>query len=94
LLVSSRGIEGHPLKKLVPDEATLLRLLWRWRDEAVQKGCTITCIAIAFEAGRDGFWLARWLRARDIEAYVIHPTSAAVSRLHRRAKTDRPIPNY
>ena len=44
---------------------------------------------VAFEAGRDGFWLARWLRARDIEAYVIHPTSVAVSREHRRAKTDR-----
>src|SRR4029453_12419440 len=37
----------------------------------------------------DGFWLARWLRARGIEAYVIHATSVAVSREHRRAKTDR-----
>jgi transposase len=46
-------------------------------------------IVVAFEAGRDGFWLARWLRARDVEAYVIHPTSIAVSREHRRAKTDR-----
>src|SRR5437016_10234548 len=26
---------------------------------------------------------------RDIETYVIHPTSVAVSREHRRAKTDR-----
>jgi transposase len=44
---------------------------------------------VAYEAGRDGFWLARWLRARGIEAHVIHPTSVAVSREHRRAKTDR-----
>jgi transposase len=44
---------------------------------------------VAFEAGRDGFWLARWLRSQDIEAHVIHPTSVAVSREHRRAKTDR-----
>jgi len=51
--------------------------------------CTITRIAVAYEAGRDGFWLARWLRARDVETYVIHPTSVAVSREHRRAKTDR-----
>ena len=43
----------------------------------------------AFEAGRDGFWLARWLRARGVEAHVIHPSSVAVSREHRRAKTDR-----
>src|SRR6266403_1142738 len=37
----------------------------------------------------DATGLARWLRARDVEAYVIHPTSVAVSREHRRAKTDR-----
>jgi transposase len=42
-----------------------------------------------FEAGRDGFWLARWLRARDIEVHVIHASGVAVSREHRRAKTDR-----
>src|SRR5262249_40038077 len=42
-----------------------------------------------FEAGRDGFWLARWLAAHGIEAHVIHASSVAVSREHRRAKTDR-----
>lgn len=83
------GIERDPLKKLVPDEEALLRLLHRWRDEAVKAGRKITRMVVAFEAGRDGFWLARWLRAREIEAYVIHPTSIAVSREHRRAKTDR-----
>ena len=83
------GLERHPLKKLELDEDALLRLLQRWRDEAVRAGCTVTRIAAAFEAGRDGFWLARWLRAHEIEAYVIHPTSVAVSREHRRAKTDR-----
>src|SRR5262249_31789422 len=36
-----------------------------------------------------GFWLARWLAARGVEAHVIHPSSVAVSREHRRAKTDR-----
>jgi len=46
-------------------------------------------LTLAYEAGRDGFWLARWLQARGIEVYVIHSTSAAVSREHRRAKTDR-----
>src|SRR4051795_3774041 len=83
------GIERHPLKKLEPSEVELFRLLMRWRAEATQKGRTITRIVVAYEAGRDGFWLARWLRARDIEAYVIHATSVAVSREHRRAKTDR-----
>ena len=83
------GVGRHPLKKLEPDEAALLRLLRRWQDEAIRAGRTISRIAVAFEAGRDGFWLARWLRARGIEAHVIHPASIPVPREHRRAKTDR-----
>src|SRR3954462_1932495 len=83
------GIERQPLKKIVPDETELLRVLHRWRDEAVRKGRTITRIAVAFEAGRDGFWLARWLSGHGIEAHVIHSSSVAVSREHKRAKTDR-----
>jgi transposase len=66
-----------------------LKLLYRWREEAEKAGHRIKHIAVAFEAGRDGFWLARWLRVRDIEVYVIHASSVAVPREHRRAKTDR-----
>jgi transposase len=83
------GIQRQPLKKIVPDETELLRVLHRWRDEGVRKGLTITRIAVAFEAGRDGFWLARWLSGHGVEAHVIHSSSVAVSREHRRAKTDR-----
>jgi transposase len=83
------GVNRQPLKKLAADETALLQLLYRWRDEAAKAGRTINRIAVAYEAGRDGFWLARWLRRRGIEAHVIHPTSVAVSREHRRAKTDR-----
>jgi transposase len=83
------GIERQPRKKLEPSPERLLALLHRWRDESVKAGRTITRITVAFEAGRDGFWLARWLEARGVEAHVIHPSSVAVSREHRRAKTDR-----
>jgi len=83
------GLERTPLKKQGPDAEALLALLHRWRDEAVKAGSKIDRIVVAFEAGRDGFWLARWLQARGIEVYVIHPTSIPVSREHRRAKTDR-----
>jgi transposase len=83
------GAARQPLKKLAPDEAGLLKLLHRWRSEAIRRGREIERIVVAYEAGRDGFWLARWLLGRDIEAYVIHPSSVAVSREHRRAKTDR-----
>ena len=61
------GIVRHPLKKLAVDEDALLRLLQRWQDEAIRAGRKVERIAVAFEAGRDGFWLARWLRAHSIE---------------------------
>jgi transposase len=83
------GVDRHPLKRLEPDEEGLLRLLRRWQEEASRAGRAIARVAVAFEAGRDGFWLARWLRARGVEAHVIHPASIPVSREHRRAKTDR-----
>lgn len=83
------GIERHPVKKLDPDPVALLNLVSRWRCEAERKERRIERVVLAFEAGRDGFWLARWLRERGIEAYVIHSTSVAVTREHRRAKTDR-----
>src|SRR4051812_31331 len=83
------GIERQPRKKLEPSPERLLGLLHRWQYEAVRAGRTITRVALAFEAGRDGFWLARWLAARGVEAHVIHASSVAVSREHRRAKTDR-----
>ena len=62
------GVERQPAKKLTPDAGGLLRLLHRWRGEAEKAGRTIDRIAVAYEAGRDGFWLARWLRAQGIEA--------------------------
>ena len=83
------GVERQPLKKIDPDAATVLRLIERWRGEAVEADRTIARIVVAYEAGRDGFWLARWLIARGIEVHVIHSASVAVSRERKRAKTDR-----
>lgn len=83
------GVTRRPLKKLASDEQALFGLLQRWKDQATANGRVVERIAVAFESGRDGFWLARWLAARGIEAHVIHATSVAVSREHKRAKTDR-----
>lgn len=46
-------------------------------------------VVVAYEAGQEGFWLVRALRARGIEAEVIDPVSLQVDRRARRAKTDR-----
>ena len=56
------GVERQPLKRLDADNAALLKLLHRWRNEAGQAGRQVKRIVVAYEAGRDGFWLARWLR--------------------------------
>jgi transposase len=42
-----------------------------------------------YEAGRDGFWLHRVLSARGVTSVVVDPSSIAVDRRFRRAKTDR-----
>ena len=41
------------------------------------------------EAGRDGFWLHRWLIAHGIDNIVVDSASIEVNRRARRAKTDR-----
>ena len=42
-----------------------------------------------YEAGRDGFWLHRWLLAHEVENVVVDSSSIEVNRRARRAKTDR-----
>ena len=42
-----------------------------------------------YEAGRDGFWIHRYLLAQDVENLVVDAASIEVPRRARRAKTDR-----
>jgi transposase len=42
-----------------------------------------------YEAGRDGFWLHRWLTGRGVSNVVVDSSSIEVNRRARRAKTDR-----
>src|SRR5262245_34227076 len=43
----------------------------------------------SYEAGRDGFWLHRWLIAQGIDNIVVDSSSIEVNRRARRTKTDR-----
>jgi len=45
------GASRQPLKKLDPDAQEVLRVLHRWRDEAVKAGRPIKRLVVAFEAG-------------------------------------------
>jgi transposase len=55
----------------------------RWRLAA---DCPVVLI---YEAGQDGFWIARALQAVGIEVFVVDAASIPVPRHARRAKTDR-----
>jgi transposase len=46
-------------------------------------------IVSCYEAGRDGFWLHRYLLSHGIENVVVDSSSIEVNRRKRRAKTDR-----
>ena len=51
-----------------------------------EEGCKIySC----YEAGRDGFWIHRYLESIGIQNIVVDPASIEVNRRCRRAKTDR-----
>jgi transposase len=72
------------------DTAALLDALGRFAARAGREtGQAVAAVKVCFEAGYDGFWLARFLFARGIETHVLDPASFLVSRRGRRAKTDR-----
>ena len=43
------GVNREPLKKITADPEVLLRLLYRWRDQAIKAGKEITRIAVAYD---------------------------------------------
>jgi transposase len=48
-----------------------------------------TRVVSCYEAGRDGFWLHRFLVSQGVESLVVDSSSIEVNRKKRRAKTDR-----
>ena len=46
-------------------------------------------ILSCYEAGRDGFWIHRYLEKNGVQNLVVDPSSIEVSRRARRAKTDK-----
>lgn len=48
-----------------------------------------TRIVSCYEAGREGFWLHRFLEANGVESLIVDSSSIEVPQKRRRAKTDR-----
>jgi transposase len=69
--------------------AAVTKALEQLKTQAQKAGFAVTRTVLAYEAGRDGFWIARALSAQGIEVHVMHPASIAIERRGKRAKTDR-----
>lgn len=82
------GLSRLSRHSLTPSAADLSGLLGKMTERAAAHKRTVTRIVVAYEAGWDGFWLARYLQQRGVEVYVIQPSSVLVDRRARRAKTD------
>jgi transposase len=83
------GIGQKPRERSI-DAGDLERLLKEIADAKARFGLPAdTRVVSCYEAGRDGFWLDRWLRKQKIENVVIDPASVHVDRRKRKAKTDR-----
>ena len=91
VVVASAPGESKVSKHTLPacDGPALLALLDGLRGRAERRsGRAVTVVTIQ-EAGRDGFWVHRLLEAHGVRSHVVDPSSVAVNRRSRRAKTDR-----
>jgi len=77
----------HPIKG--GNAAGLMAKLDAARDRVAKLTGQRPQVVLCYEAGYDGFWLARLLDGRGIECLVIEPASLQVNRRARRVKTDR-----
>jgi hypothetical protein len=82
------GIKKHTRHVVEPNGPALMELIERLKERSVGAGRPIARVIITHEAGRDGFWLARFLERRGVEVHVMQSSSLPVDRRARRAKTD------
>jgi transposase len=81
------GVRQREVTVAAGDRAAVLREI----GKAKQKfGLAESCAVISgYEAGRDGFWIHRWLVSEGIDNRVMDASSFEVARRARQAKTDR-----
>jgi transposase len=87
-LTFADGRQGHSRYTVSAGEKTAV--LHCIRKAKAHFGLPSTApVRSCYEAGRDGWWLHRWLRAEGVSNVVVDSTSIEVNRRARRAKTDR-----
>lgn len=85
---STRQERASRHKLAAGDAAGLWQVLERERAALQRSGCDAPRIVTCYEAGRDGFWLQRYLAGQGAESLVVDPASIEVNRRARRAKSD------
>jgi transposase len=75
-----RTVAARDLARLVQEVAKAKR-----RFDLPDDAEVVSC----YEAGRDGFWLHRWLTSQSIRNVIVDSASIEVNRRQRRAKSDR-----
>ena len=88
LAVQLPGVDRHSRHVLDACGERLVSFVERLKARCASAGRKIARVILTHEAGRDGFWLARFLARRGIEVRVMQPSSLPVDRRARRAKTD------
>src|SRR6266849_11009333 len=83
------GLGQRPRIRQIPARATDRLLEEIARAKVRFKLPANAPVVSCYEAGRDGFWLHRWLVAHAVSSHVIDSSSIEVNRRARRAKTDR-----
>ncbi len=76
-------------KLAAADARGLWAVIERERSALQRAGWSKVRVVTCYEAGRDGFWLHRFLVAQGAESLVVDPGSILVNRRARRAKSDR-----
>ncbi len=90
LAIQSPGRDNpslHPIKG--GDADGLMAKLDAARQRLAKVSGRVPKVILCYEAGYDGFWLARFLEQRGIDCRVMDPASLQVDRRARRVKTDR-----
>jgi transposase len=88
LAVQLPGVKRHTRHVLEASGEELASLIERLKARCAAAGQPIARVILTHEAGRGGFWLARFLVRRGFEVHVMQPSSLPVDRRARRAKTD------
>lgn len=88
-LAFTTGLGRKPRQREIP--ARGVEGLWREIQEAKKRfGLPAdTPVVSCYEAGREGFWLHRWLLSKGVQSLIVDSSSIEVPRRQRRVKTDR-----